>query len=141
MFFVFKYFLASFPLFFIFCSSLQSPVAGPFRFPLRHRAPWCSLATICPEQDHHDRLSQPGEAVKRKIQKNAGKCDSDGRIESVRMTCRLRRPCRSNGANTDVRYWANKVLPILENVKRGEGAPSINFEAPCLGLAEKTSCG
>jgi hypothetical protein len=39
--FVFKYFLASFPLFFIFCSSLLSPLArtvSPFLAPRRSAA-------------------------------------------------------------------------------------------------------
>ena len=40
-FFVFKYFLASFPLFFIFCSSLHSPIAGTLP---RSLAPWRALA-------------------------------------------------------------------------------------------------
>jgi len=39
--FVFKYFLASFPLFFIFWSSLHSPIAGTFP---RSLAPWRALA-------------------------------------------------------------------------------------------------
>jgi len=39
--FVFKYFLASFPLFFIFWSSLHSPIAGTLP---RSLAPWRALA-------------------------------------------------------------------------------------------------
>jgi hypothetical protein len=39
-FFVFKYFLASFPLFFIFCSSLHSPIAGTLP---RSLASWRAL--------------------------------------------------------------------------------------------------
>jgi len=37
--FVFKYFLASFPLFFIFCSSLHSPIAGTLPLSLAPGAP------------------------------------------------------------------------------------------------------
>jgi hypothetical protein len=46
--FVFKYFLASFPLFFIFCSFLHSPIAGTLpvsRAPRRAPAP---PTTMCP---------------------------------------------------------------------------------------------
>jgi len=65
MLFVFKYFLASFPLFFIFWSSLHSPIAGTLSLSLASRR---TPATFCPEQHHHGRLSHPCAAVKRKMQ-------------------------------------------------------------------------
>ncbi|SPE26166.1 exported hypothetical protein [Acidobacteriia bacterium SbA2] len=44
MFFVFKYFLASFPLFFIFCGFLHFPIAGTLPLP---PAPQRALAPAC----------------------------------------------------------------------------------------------
>jgi len=55
--FVFKYFFASFPLFFIFCSSLHSPIDGTLPFSLAPRRAPAAPTTMCPQNNHHCRLS------------------------------------------------------------------------------------
>ena len=65
--FVFKYFLASFPLFSIFPSVLLSVIPGHFRFHLSVGASWRQATTICLEHDHNYRLSCGLGFVKQKI--------------------------------------------------------------------------
>jgi hypothetical protein len=67
--FVFKYLLASFPLFFIFCGSRLSPFAGATRrsFAPVGRGP--HFATNCPWPDHFTRLSPLCGIVKREGKK------------------------------------------------------------------------
>ena len=66
--FVFKYFLASFPLFSIFCSIPTFLVLEVFHLGLRAGASQRPATTNCREVDHNYRLSWPRQVVKRKMQ-------------------------------------------------------------------------
>ena len=66
--FVFKYFLASFPLFFIFLTSRAPSRAGSSRFPSRRVARWASPTTMRPHYDHKYRLSLRPRLVKLEMQ-------------------------------------------------------------------------
>ena len=67
--FVFKYFLASFPLFFIFWISRVPLAPEHSRLTSRRVALWPSPTTICPHHDHNYRLSRRSRLVKRKMQR------------------------------------------------------------------------
>ena len=69
--FVFKYFLASFPLFSIFCNYLFFPIARAARLCFVFRRPRQLLTTMCPQYDHNYRLSWGSGFVKRKMRKRA----------------------------------------------------------------------
>ena len=55
--FVFKYFLASFPLFSIFCNYLFVPIVRAVRLCFVFRQPRRLSTTMCPQYDHNYRLS------------------------------------------------------------------------------------
>ena len=65
--FVFKYFLASFPLFSIFCNFLHFPIGRTIPSSSGVRQSRRSPATICPPHDHNYRLSCGPGLVKRKM--------------------------------------------------------------------------
>ena len=70
--FVFKYFLASFPLFSIFWISRVPLAPEHSRLTSRRVVLWPSPTTICPHHDHNYRLSCPPRLVKRKMQTETG---------------------------------------------------------------------